>query len=74
VVLLVATLRQAILKPECGPPIMECVSTAILVAVVVVLMLLGIGMVVNQLLRLKKWLNASPPDPAPGDEAPRPPE
>jgi hypothetical protein len=53
---------------------MECVSTAILVAVVVVLMLLGIGMVVNQLLRLKKWLNAAPPDQAPGDEAPRPPE
>ena len=39
---------------------MECVSTAIVVAVVVVLMLLGIGMVVNQLLRLKKWLNAAP--------------
>ena len=53
---------------------MECVGTAILVAVVVVLMLLGMSMVVNQLLRLRKWLNASPPNPASGDEAPRPPE
>lgn len=53
---------------------MEFVSTAIVVAVVVVLMLLGIGMVVNQLIRLKKWLNAAPPDPAPGDEAVRPPD
>jgi hypothetical protein len=53
---------------------MDSVSTAVLVAVVAVLMLLGIAMVVNQLLRLKKWLNASPPDPAPGDETPRPPE
>jgi hypothetical protein len=40
---------------------MEVVSTAIVVAVVVVLMLLGIGMVVNQLVRLKRYLNDSPP-------------
>lgn len=49
-------------------------SAAIVVAVVVMLLLLGIGMVVNQLLRLRKYLNASPPDRAPGDEAHRPPE
>ncbi|MCV7050354.1 hypothetical protein H7H82_07025 [Mycobacterium heidelbergense] len=49
-------------------------STAIVVAIVVVLMLLGIGMVVNQLIRLKKWLNAAPPDHAPGDDALPPPE
>ena len=53
---------------------MDHVSTAIVVAIVVVLMLLGIGMVVNQLLRLRKWLNASPPEQAPGEEARRPPE
>jgi len=53
---------------------MDSVSTAVLVAVVAVLMLLGIAMVVNQLLRLKKWLNSSPPDPVPGDETPGPPE
>jgi hypothetical protein len=40
---------------------MEFVSTAI----VVVLVLLGIGMVTNQLLRLKKWLKDSPPGPEP---------
>ena len=53
---------------------MDLVSTAIVVAIVVVLMLLAISMVVNQLIRLRKWLNASPPDQAPGDEARRPPE
>lgn len=58
-----------------GLETMDFVGTAILLAVVVVLMLLGIAMVVNQLLRLKKWLNAAPPDHAPGEEAPpRPPE
>lgn len=45
---------------------MDCVSTAIVVAVVVGLMLLGIGMVVNQLLRLRRYLRDSPPDQAPG--------
>ncbi|ETB35815.1 hypothetical protein MAHJHV45_02770 [Mycobacterium avium subsp. hominissuis] len=41
---------------------MDPVSTAIVVAVVVGLMLLGIGIVVNQLLRLRRYLNESPPD------------
>jgi hypothetical protein len=40
---------------------MEFVSTAIVVGLV----LLGIGMVTNQLLRLKKWLKDSPPGPEP---------
>jgi hypothetical protein len=53
---------------------MDFVNTAIVVAIVATLMLLGIGMVVNQLLRLRKWLNKSPPDQAPGEEARRPPE
>jgi hypothetical protein len=37
-------------------------STAAVVAVVVVLMLLGIGMVTNQLLRLRRYLNQAPPE------------
>jgi hypothetical protein len=49
------------------------VSTAIVVAVVAGLMLLGIGMVVNQLLRLKRYLRDSPTDPAPRIK-PEPPE
>jgi len=57
---------------------MDCVSTAIVVAIVAVLMLLGIGMVVNQLLQLKRWLNAgppaAPPTQGPDEEAGRPPE
>jgi hypothetical protein len=53
---------------------MEFVSTAIVVAIVGTLMLLGIGMVVNQLLRLKRWLNEPPPDQAPGEEAHHPPD
>jgi hypothetical protein len=53
---------------------MDFVSTAIVVAIVATLMLLGIGMVVNQLLRLKKWLNQSPPDQASDDGAQQPPE
>ncbi|WP_197520508.1 hypothetical protein [Mycobacterium sp. E2479] len=48
-------------------------STAIVVAVVVVLMLLGIGMVVNQLLRLRRYLRDSPTEQAPGSK-PEPPE
>jgi hypothetical protein len=52
---------------------MESVSTAIVVAVVAMLMLLGIGMVVNQLLRLRKFLKDSPPDAAPGGEVREPP-
>jgi hypothetical protein len=58
---------------DAQPVIMDFVSTAVVVAIVVVLMLLGIGMVVNQLLRLKKWLNDSPPDQPPGDESRQPP-
>ena len=63
----------------CGVPMlwavtMEFVSTAIVVAIVATLMLLGIGMVVNQLLRLRKWLNQPPPDKAPDDQAQQPPE
>jgi hypothetical protein len=53
---------------------MDFVSTAIVVVIVATLMLLGIGMVVNQLLRLRKWLNQSPPDQAPGDPPEQPPE
>jgi hypothetical protein len=53
---------------------MEFMSTAIVVGVVAMLMLLGIGMVVNQLLRLKKFLKDSPPDAAPGGEVREPPD
>jgi hypothetical protein len=53
---------------------MEPVSTAVVVAIVAVLMLLAVGMVVNQLLRLRKWLNIPPPDKAPGEEGHQPPE
>lgn len=49
-------------------------GTAVVIAVVVVLMLAGIGIVVNQLLRLRTWLNAPPPNRAPGEEPPPPPE
>jgi hypothetical protein len=54
---------------------MEFVSTAIVVAIVAGLMLLGLGMVINQLLRLRKFLKDSPPDAAPpGGEGQEPPE
>ncbi|WP_162899115.1 hypothetical protein [Mycobacterium shigaense] len=43
-------------------------GTAIVVGIVVVLMLLGIGMVTNQLLRLRKFLKQAPPDQTPGDD------
>ena len=36
---------------------MECVTTAIVVTLV---LLLGIGIVVNELLRLRKWLKNPP--------------
>ncbi len=49
-------------------------STAVVVAVVVVLMLLGIGMVTSQLLRLKRYLSNSPPDAASGEGPSEPPE
>lgn len=44
-------------------------STAAVVAIVVVLMLLGLGIVINQLLRLRKYLRDVPPG-ADGDEPP----
>lgn len=52
---------------------MDCVSTAIVLAVVAVLVLLGIGMVVNQLLRLRRYLGEPPPTQAPGVD-PEPPQ
>ena len=52
---------------------MDVVSTAVVVAVVVGLMLLGIGMVINQLLRLKRYLKDSPTDPAAGTNPSDPP-
>ncbi|CAM3231934.1 hypothetical protein MYCO108962_08445 [Mycobacterium colombiense] len=45
-----------------------------MVAVVVVLMLLGVGMVVNQLLRLRRYLRDSPTEPAHGTDAAPPPD
>jgi hypothetical protein len=50
---------------------MECVTTAIVVTLV---LLLGIGIVVNQLLRLKRWLKNSPPNAPPDEEAAEPPD
>ncbi len=47
-------------------------STATVVAIVVVLMLLGLGIVINQLLRLRKYLNDSPPAPLPGADGTQP--
>ena len=47
------------------PVTMEPVSSAVVIGIVVVLILLGIGIVTNQLLRLKKWLKDSPTDPEP---------
>jgi hypothetical protein len=49
---------------------MGFVSTAVVVAIVAGLMLLGIGIVTNQLLRLKKWLKDSPPDNVPDERPP----
>lgn len=46
---------------------MEFVSTAVVVAIVAALVLLGIGMVANQLLRLRRYLKESRPDRARGD-------
>ena len=48
---------------------MECVSTAVVLAIVAGLMLLGIGMVINQLVRLKRYLK-DPPTSAPAKEEP----
>ncbi len=49
-------------------------STGAVVAIVVVLMLLGLGIVINQLLRLRKYLNDSPPEHLPGADVGEPPE
>ncbi|WP_445164637.1 hypothetical protein ACTXG5_07715 [Mycobacterium sp. Dal123C01] len=49
-------------------------STATVVAIVVVLMLLGLGIVINQLLRLRKYLNDPPPGPLPGADRVEPPD
>ncbi|WP_197498103.1 MULTISPECIES: hypothetical protein [unclassified Mycobacterium] len=49
-------------------------STAIVVAVVAGLMLLGIGMVINQLLRLRRYLGDSPTVQPPGTDADPPPD
>ena len=56
------------------PVIMDYVSTAVVVAIVATLMLAGIGMVVNQLLRLRTYLKQPPPGDEPGEEAHKPPE
>jgi hypothetical protein len=45
-----------VVRSGAGPVTIEDVSAAI----VVVLILLGIGIVVDQLLRLRKWLRNSP--------------
>ena len=47
---------------------MDSVSTAVVLGVVAVLMLLGIGIVVNQLMRLRKFLKQAPPGEAPGED------
>ena len=52
---------------------MEFVSTAVVVAIVAGLMLLGIGMVTNQLIRLRRYLNESPTDASDRRKAPRAP-
>jgi hypothetical protein len=51
---------------------MDFVSTAVVVGVVAVLMLLGIGIVINQLMRLKKFLKQAPPGQAPGEDGREP--
>ncbi|MEM6106240.1 hypothetical protein AAHS21_08220 [Mycobacterium sp. 050272] len=49
-------------------------STAAVIAIVVVLMLLGLGIVINQLLRLRKYLGESPPGHLPDADGREPPE
>ncbi|MCV7352905.1 hypothetical protein [Mycobacterium parmense] len=61
---MVLTTRSEVLaKPTVAAitVMMVCVSTAIVVAVVAGLMLLGIGMVANQLIRLRRYLREAPP-------------
>jgi hypothetical protein len=50
---------------------MEYVTTAI---IVVTLVLLALGIVINQLFRLRDWLKNSPPAEPPDEEAAGPPE
>jgi hypothetical protein len=38
------------------------------IAIVVVLVLLGLGIVIDQLFRLRNWLNKPPPKAEPPDE------
>jgi hypothetical protein len=40
----------------------------VVTAIIVVLALGGVGIVINQLLRLRSWLKNSPPSPDPPDE------
>jgi hypothetical protein len=56
-----------------GSITMDFMSTATVVAIVAVLMLLGLGIVINQLLRLRKYLNESPPGHLPGADGGEPP-
>jgi len=66
----VATPRRGLETPHGHRSVtMECVSTAIVLAIVAGLMLLGIGMVINQLVRLKRYLK-DPPTSAPASEEP----
>jgi hypothetical protein len=58
-------------SPKRPPATMEYMTTAI---VVTTLGLLGLGIVVNELLRLKKWLKNSPASNPVDDEAQEPPE
>ncbi|BBX99240.1 hypothetical protein MLAC_45340 [Mycobacterium lacus] len=56
--------------PERPPVTMDYVTTAI---VVTVLVILAIGIVINPLLRLRKWLQNPPPGDSPDGDAPKPP-
>jgi len=49
---------------------MDFVSTAIVVAILAGVTLLALGMVANQLLRLRKWLKNSPAVPPAPEEPP----
>jgi hypothetical protein len=49
---------------------MDFVSTAALLAILAGVILLAFGMVANQLLRLRKWLNNPPAAPPAPEEPP----
>jgi hypothetical protein len=57
--------------PKRRPVTMEGVTTAI---IVVTLVLLGLGIVINELFRLRTWLKNSPPPEPPDENAAGPPE